>query len=55
MAIVSNKGNVILIGGIEKDQTSTSVVMYDVKTGKIKCYLVLIIKEQDVQQLSLAM
>ena len=31
------KGNVILIGGVnEKGQTLNSVVMYDVKTGKIK-------------------
>jgi N-acetylneuraminic acid mutarotase len=37
MASVSYKGNVILIGGInEKRQTLNSVVMYDVKTGKIK-------------------
>jgi hypothetical protein len=37
MASVSYKGNVILIGGInEKAQTLNSVVMYDVKTGKIK-------------------
>jgi hypothetical protein len=37
MASVSYKGNVILIGGAnEKDQTLNSVVMYDVKTGKIK-------------------
>ena len=37
MASVSYKGNVILIGGVnEKAQTLNSVVMYDVKTGKIK-------------------
>jgi hypothetical protein len=37
MATVSYKGNVILIGGVnEKGQTLNSVVMYDVKTGKIK-------------------
>ena len=37
MATVSYKGNVILIGGVnEKAQTLNSVVMYDVKTGKIK-------------------
>ncbi len=37
MATVSYKDNVILIGGSnEKDQTLNSVVMYDVKTGKIK-------------------
>jgi hypothetical protein len=37
MASVSYKGNVILIGGVnEKGQTLKSVVMYDVKTGKIK-------------------
>ena len=37
MATVSYKGNVILIGGVnEKRQTLNSVVMYDVKTGKIK-------------------
>ena len=37
MATVSYKGNVILIGGVnEKDQTLNTVVMYDVKTGKIK-------------------
>jgi hypothetical protein len=37
MASVSYKGNVILIGGAnEKAQTLNSVVMYDVKTGKIK-------------------
>jgi N-acetylneuraminic acid mutarotase len=37
MATVSYKGNVILIGGVnEKVQTLNSVVMYDVKTGKIK-------------------
>ena len=37
MATVSYKDNVILIGGInEKSQTLKSVVMYDVKTGKIK-------------------
>ena len=37
MATVSYKGNVILIGGLnEKDQTLNTVVMYDVKTGKIK-------------------
>ena len=37
MASVSYKGNVILIGGSnEKGQTLNSVVMYDVKTGKIK-------------------
>jgi hypothetical protein len=37
MASVSYKGNVILIGGVnEKVQTLNSVVMYDVKTGKIK-------------------
>ena len=36
MATVSYKGNVILIGGVnEKAQTLNSVVMYDVKTGKI--------------------
>ena len=37
MASVSYKGNVILIGDVnEKAQTLNSVVMYDVKTGKIK-------------------
>ena len=37
MATVSYKGNVILIGGVnEKVQTLNTVVMYDVKTGKIK-------------------
>jgi N-acetylneuraminic acid mutarotase len=37
MATVSYKGNVILIGGAdEKGQTLNSVVMYHVKTGKIK-------------------
>jgi hypothetical protein len=37
MATVSYKGNLILIGGVnEKGQTLNSVVMYDVKTGKIK-------------------
>jgi hypothetical protein len=37
LATVSYKGNVILIGGAnEKGQTLNSVVMYDVKTGKIK-------------------
>ena len=37
MATVSYKGNVILIGGVnEKRQTLNTVVMYDVKTGKIK-------------------
>jgi N-acetylneuraminic acid mutarotase len=37
MATVIYKGNVILIGGVnEKGQTLNSVVMYDVKTGKIK-------------------
>ena len=37
MATVSYKGNVILIGGVdEKSQTLNTVVMYDVKTGKIK-------------------
>ena len=37
MATVSYKGNVILIGGAnEKAQTLNSVVMYDVKTGKIQ-------------------
>ena len=37
MATVSYKGNVILIGGVnEKSQTLNKVVMYDVKTGKIK-------------------
>ena len=37
MATVSYKGNVVLIGGVnEKGQTLNSVVMYDVKTGKIK-------------------
>jgi N-acetylneuraminic acid mutarotase len=37
MASVSYKGNVILIGGVnEKVQTLNSVVMYYVKTGKIK-------------------
>jgi N-acetylneuraminic acid mutarotase len=37
MASVSYKGNVILIGGVnEKVETLNSVVMYDVKTGKIK-------------------
>ena len=37
MATVSYKGNLILIGGVnDKDQTLNTVVMYDVKTGKIK-------------------
>ena len=37
MATVSYKDNVILVGGVnEKVQTLNSVVMYDVKTGKIK-------------------
>ena len=37
MATVSYKGNVILIGGVnEKGQTLNTVVMYDVKTGRIK-------------------
>ena len=36
MATVSYKDNVILIGVNEKAQTLNSVVMYDVKTGKIK-------------------
>ena len=37
MASVSYKGNVILIGGINgKGQILNSVVMYDVKTGKVK-------------------
>jgi hypothetical protein len=37
MATVSYKGNLILIGGInKKGQTLNSVVMYHVKTGKIK-------------------
>ena len=37
MATVSYKGNIILIGGInEKGQTLDTVIMYDVKTGKIK-------------------
>jgi hypothetical protein len=37
MATVSYKGNIILIGGAnEKGQTLNSVVMYDVKTGKVK-------------------
>ena len=37
MATVSYKGNIILIGGAnEKSQTLNTVVMYDVKTGKIK-------------------
>ena len=37
MATVSYKGNVILIGGVnDRDQTLNTVVMYDVKTGKIK-------------------
>ena len=37
MASISYKGNVISIGGInEKGQTLNTVVMYDVKTGKIK-------------------
>jgi uncharacterized protein YoxC len=37
MSSVSYKGNVILIGGVnEKVQTLNSVVMYDVKTGKVK-------------------
>ena len=37
MATVSYKGNMILIGGVnEKIQTLNTVVMYDVKTGKIK-------------------
>ena len=37
MATVSYKGNIILIGGVNtKSQTLNSVVMYDVKTGKMK-------------------
>ena len=37
MATVSYKDNVILIGGAnEKGETLNSVVMYDVKTGKVK-------------------
>ncbi|CAB4039530.1 E3 ubiquitin- ligase PDZRN3-like [Paramuricea clavata] len=37
MATVSYKGNVILIGGVnEKGQSLNSVVLYNVKTGKIK-------------------
>ena len=37
MATVSYKDNVILIGGVnEKVETLNSVVMYDVKTGKVK-------------------
>ena len=37
MATVSYKGNVILIGGINKNgQTLNTVVMYDVKTGNVK-------------------
>ena len=37
MATVSYKGNIILIGGVnEKSRTLNSVVMYDVKTGKIQ-------------------
>ena len=37
MATVNYKGNIILIGGVnEKGETLNSVVMYDVKTGKIK-------------------
>ena len=37
MATVSYKSNIILIGGVnEKGQTLNTVVMYDVKSGKIK-------------------
>ena len=37
MATVSYRGNVVLIGGVnEKVETLNSVVMYDVKTGKVK-------------------
>ena len=37
MATVSYKGNVVLIGGVnDKVQTLNTVVMYDVKTGRIK-------------------
>ena len=37
MATVTYKGNIILIGGAnEKGETLNNVVMYDVKTGKIK-------------------
>ena len=37
MATVTYKGNAVLIGGVnEKGETLNKVVMYDVKTGKIK-------------------
>ena len=37
MAIVSYKGNVVLIGGVnEKGETLNTVVMYDIKTGQTK-------------------
>ena len=37
MATVSYKGNVVLIGGVtKKAQSLNSVVMYDVKTGRVK-------------------
>ena len=56
MATVIYKGNVILIGGVnEKGQTLNSVVMYDVKTGKIKMLPCLNHKRASSQQLSLAM
>ena len=36
MATVSYKGNVILIGGVDDCKTLNTVMIYDVKTGKIK-------------------